>query len=167
MVDGCALQAVFPQRPDLKSAILRKHPYSLKRLSIIHISDKNIHMDGNFTSCWLCLFLFFLFCRNIMKLENFDVIVKLQFGDGCMCSTVDIRHPVKLMVHALFTNSAWDLCIPGFCCWKLCRYRFLHVIYETAHIHWQVSGIVLSASFLLHISSSCLLIADWSFSDLK
>lgn len=58
-----SVEVSFPDRPDLKSAVLKEQPFILRRTTV--------------------------------KLKDFDVLVKLQFGDGCMCTSVGIRHPLK------------------------------------------------------------------------
>eukprot|EP00250_Pteridium_aquilinum_P009121 c18454_g1_i2 orf=212-1627(+) len=58
-----SVEVFFPDRPDLKSAVLKEQPFILRRTTV--------------------------------KLQDFDALVKLQFGDGCMCTSVDIRHPLK------------------------------------------------------------------------
>lgn len=58
-----SVEVLFPDRPELKSAVLKQQPFILRRTTV--------------------------------KLKDFDALVKLQFGDGCMCTSVDIRHPLK------------------------------------------------------------------------
>lgn len=36
----------------------------------------------------------FILRRKTSKFKDFDILVRLQFGDGCMCSSVAIHHPV-------------------------------------------------------------------------
>ncbi|MCO5577463.1 hypothetical protein L7F22_031295 [Adiantum nelumboides] len=58
-----SVEVSFPDRPDLKSAVLKDQPFILR--------------------------------RTTRQSKDFDALVKLHFGDGCMCTSVDIRHHLE------------------------------------------------------------------------
>lgn len=93
-----AFQVSFPDRPDMKCALMQKQPFVLKR----YLEFKSLNLQVNHS------FIIFLFWekyqyRETVQRKPFKILLTLNLSDGCGCSFSQIEWPVNFQA----TNSIY------------------------------------------------------------